>query len=296
MQVEGGSSEGSKSECEEPTLGFRIVIPDDKDKEILLAANEILTGIEKGVVGFDTEFTKRIPSSTDQIILDMEAPSPTAKKAAKAILQYLELVSEKGYQTDWEKAGLCTIQIATALPVELKRILESPEILLAGAGLLSDTTVIWEDLHIDMKQLTDVGLMTRLWKPEARDEEGFQHLALDSATKDVLQITIDKSKQSLIDWRKEPSESDITCKRETNYHTDAAIDTAVSLRLFEFLSPALVKKEQAMGKQIPASWYTYNMTEGEPTRINRSHKGAVIPWSFRDCTWWMANKFKGYLP
>ncbi|KAJ7016805.1 hypothetical protein C8F04DRAFT_1201486 [Mycena alexandri] len=286
MQVEGGSSEGSKSECEEPTLGFRIVIPDDKDKEILLklhvkrvvyvvsekAANEILTGIKKGVVGFDTEFTKRIPSSTEQIILDMEAPSPTAKKAAKAILQYLELVSEKGYQTDWEKAGLCTIQIATALPVELKRILESPEILLAGAGLLSDTTVIWEDLRVDMKQLTDVGLMTRLWKPEARDEEGFQHLALDSATKEVLQITIDKSKQN------------------------AAIDAAVSLRLFEFLSLALVKKEQAMGKQIPMSWYTYNMTEGEPTRIDRSHKGAVIPWSFRDCTWWMANKFKGYLP
>ncbi|KAJ7169015.1 hypothetical protein C8R46DRAFT_1034137 [Mycena filopes] len=314
----------------ETQFGFRDVEPHAEDRATILklqmtrivyivseeAANQELAHIVDGVVGFDTEFGKRTPSPTEKLILDMEAPSASAKKAAKAIFQYLELLSASGYQINWDRAGLCTIQIARdsatwvlnmrrikGFPRELRRILQSPKISLAGAGLLSDVTVIWEDLRVDMKQLTDVGLMTRIWNTEAHADEGFQHLALESAAKEALDLAIDKSKQNTIDWKKEPSDRDITCEvqhripaPELTSHTDAAVDAAVSLRLFEFLAPALAAKEKIIDHKIPPSWYTYNTTEGEPTRVERSYRGAVIPWTLKDTTWWVSNKFQGYLP
>lgn len=67
----------------------------------------------------------------------------------------------------------------------------------------------------------------------------------------------------------------------------------VGLRLYEKLAPALSDKEYEIGRSIPASWYTYNTTEGEPIRIDNSYRGTVIPWSVKDCSWYVANKFQG---
>ncbi|KAJ7654016.1 ribonuclease H-like domain-containing protein [Mycena polygramma] len=313
---------------EEMETGRREIIAEDQERDILnhclliqfkgnlgmdrvvyvvteQAANEELKHIKRGSVGFDTEFGKRIMSPTEKSIFDMKAPNTAAKKTAKSIVQYLELISDKGYQIKWENAGLCIVQISAgattwvlnmkrikgkpsafneqtttnfqqALPHELERILTSPEIVLAGAGLTSDVSVIWEDLRIDMQELADVGLMTRLWKPEEHAEESFQNLALEQAAQEVLGITIDKSRQKNVDWKSNLSDADIIY---------AAIDAAVSLRLYERLEKKLAEKEDTIGKRIPRSWYSYNMTEGEVTRIDQSYNGKVIPWSMRDCSW-----------
>lgn len=77
---------------------------------------------------------------------------------------------------------------------------------------------------------------------------------------------------------------------------DAAIDAIASLRLLETLSVALAEKEKVIGKVIPSSWYTFNATEGEPTRVELSYRGAVIVWSTRDCSWYSGGKFQGYFP
>lgn len=83
---------------------------------------------------------------------------------------------------------------------------------------------------------------------------------------------------------------------QTDPRADAAIHAAVSVRLYEKLAPALLAKTASTGKEIPIGWYTYNMMEGEVIRLEKSCRGAVIPWSTRDCSWYGAGKFQGYFP
>ncbi|KAJ7482338.1 ribonuclease H-like domain-containing protein [Mycena galericulata] len=283
---------------EELDKGFREIVPDNVLQRLGITrvvyivsetvANNELQHIVNAVVGFDTEYGKRTPTATEQLILGMQTPSATVKKTAKAVLQYLELISKEGYQISWEATGLCIIQLSLgntawllnmkrikAFPKELKRILTSSSVALAGVGLLSDAAVVWEDLRVDMQQLVDVGLMTRLYKPEDFPEEPFQNVALDVAAHKILKIVIDKSRQKTVDWAKEPSDIDLRY---------AAIDAAACLRLYEILCTALRIKEASLGKQIPVGWYTYHMTEGEPTRLEKSYRGSIIPWSTKDCS------------
>ncbi|KAJ7718162.1 hypothetical protein B0H16DRAFT_1797865 [Mycena metata] len=117
----------------------------------------------------------------------MSAP---AKTAAKTALQYLES-TRQDFTIDWEHAGLCLVQIAherkvwvlnmtrmRAFPTELQHILTSENIIKAGAGLPSDATVLWEDLRVDIKNMADVGLMTRLWHVDSHQDDGFSFMAL----------------------------------------------------------------------------------------------------------------------
>ncbi|KAJ7709302.1 ribonuclease H-like domain-containing protein [Mycena metata] len=292
----------------------KIPVPNDANRQVLEAlelseiiyvvneniANEYLQYITDGPVGFDTEFTGRKPSVAETQIMGMKAHSPTAKKNARSVLQYLELFKDGGFNIDWERAGLCTVQICVqsttwvldmkkirALPQELKRIMTDPDITLVGVGLVSDVNVIWEDLRIDMQSLADVGLMAMLWRPEDHADEAFRNLSLEAAAQKVLGVTIDKGRQKTTTWSEELSDEDITY---------AAIDAAASLRLFETLVSCLAEKETLLEKNIPQSWYTFNSTEGELTRTKKSFRGGVIGWSTRDCTWFVGGKFQGYFP
>ncbi|KAJ7739217.1 ribonuclease H-like domain-containing protein [Mycena metata] len=230
----------------------------------------------------------------------MRAPGTAAKKNAKSILQFLETTSDKGYRLAWENMGLALIQISAgntvwvlnmrkirAFPRELKRIMTSESITLTGAGLTSDAEVIWEDLRIDMPQLADVGLMTRLSDPERRLDENFQQLALDTAAEQILSISLDKTRQKTVNWKGQLKEGDLVY---------AAIDAAVSICLFKELSNKLAEKSAQIDKEIPRSWYTFRMVEGEIVRLEDSYTGGVIPWSTRDCTWYTNGRFQGYFP
>ncbi|KAJ7752953.1 ribonuclease H-like domain-containing protein [Mycena metata] len=299
---------------EESVLGFREIPPSKESSDLLQklglqnflyivaekAANEKLCDVRDGPVGFDTEFVKRIPSATEKMILKMRTPGIAAKKYAKHIIRFLESKSEHVYEPAWDNRGLCLIQLSVgdtawvlnmkkikAFPKELKRILTSPSITLTGAGLNSDADVVWEDLRIDMPSLADVGLMTRLADPESRTDENFQHLALDAAAEQILEVTIDKSRQKTVDWKGTLDDGDIIY---------AAIDAAVSIRLFQTLDTKLYQKSVLIDRKIPSSWYTYRMVEGEIVRIEESIKGTIIPWSTRDCTWYINGRFQGYFP
>ncbi|KAJ7720712.1 hypothetical protein B0H16DRAFT_1474287 [Mycena metata] len=163
----------------------------------------------------------------------------------------------------------------------------SDSIILTGAGLTSDAEVVWEDLRINMPRLADVGLMTRLLDPERRPDENFQQLALDAAADQILEVSLDKTRQKSVDWKGPLEEDDITY---------AAIDAATSIRLYEVLSTKLETKSAVIKKEIPRSWYSFRMVEGDIVRLDESYKGTVIPWSTRDCSWYTNSRFQGYFP
>ncbi|KAJ7715121.1 ribonuclease H-like domain-containing protein [Mycena metata] len=259
-------------------------------------ANDELANITEGVVGFDTEFVKRELYGDEAIIDAMSAMGASAKKTARTAIQYLESKAAT-FAIRWSHTGLCLVQIAQgdkvwvlnmnrvrAFPSELRRIIESPSILLAGAGILSDGCVIWEDLRCDAKSLVDVGLMTRLWRVDKHKEEPFGNLALEVAMREALGIEIDKTFQKTVDWKREPNKAHILY---------AAIDAAASLRLYEELVLDMAEEAANPETTFSTDWYTFNCTIGEAMRVRRSVRGAEVPWSTRDCTWYANNKFQG---
>ncbi|KAJ7037578.1 ribonuclease H-like domain-containing protein [Mycena alexandri] len=204
--------------------------------------NEHLKSVLCGVVGLDTEFVKRELAGDEKEVDKLTVMPPPFKKVARTALQYLESKRE-GYSPDWDHTGVCLIQLAykskvwvinltkmRELPRELARILTSPSITKAGAGILSDATVLWEDLRMDINNMADVGLMTRLWHVDEHWDDQFTHMALDSAAKEVLGVSMDKTYQKGVNWKLDPHEAHITY---------AALDAVASLRLYEKLDPEL---------------------------------------------------------
>jgi ribonuclease D len=97
-----------------------------------------------------------------------------------------------------------------AFPSELKRILESPNIVKAGVGLLNDISVIWNDLRINIQNMADVGLMARLQLVPRHAEGHFANLSLQTCTAELLGYRIDKS-LATSDWSGELSDAQLTC-------------------------------------------------------------------------------------
>ncbi|KAJ7764355.1 ribonuclease H-like domain-containing protein [Mycena metata] len=242
-------------------------------------ANEELKGIKNGVVGLDTEFVKRALGGDEKLIDDIPTMAPALKKAARTALQYIQSI--KGdFEPNWERAGLCLVQIAH----EDKAILISPLIIKAGAGLISDAAILWEDVRVDAKNLVDAGLMTRLWQAESRKDDAFTFMGLDTAAKLALDIEMDKTYQKGVNWKEEPHQAQLTY---------AALDAVVGLRLFQKLDPMLKTIADQEDVVFSTSWYTFNSCMGEPMRTRKSIRGADIPWSTKDCTWFSSGKFQG---
>ncbi|KAJ7758267.1 ribonuclease H-like domain-containing protein [Mycena metata] len=262
-----------------------------------IQADEELAGIVEGVVGFDTEFVKRVLYGDEAIIDDMPVMGASAKKTARLAIQHLESRLPT-FSIHWDKVGLCLVQLAQAerawvlnmtriqaFPAELRRIIESPDITKVGAGIISDGVVIWEDLRSNARNLVDVGLITRLWGASRHPEEPYSNLALDKASLEVLDLAIDKTFQTTVNWKMEPNEAHILY---------AAIDAAVALRVHEALAPNMDEEEADTDTTFSRDWYTFNCTFGEAMRMKRSVRGVEIPWSMKDCTWYANNKFQGH--
>ncbi|KAJ7017269.1 hypothetical protein C8F04DRAFT_1279756 [Mycena alexandri] len=171
-----------------------------------------------------------------------------------------------------------------AYPSELRCILTFDTILKIGVGIVNDAQVIWEDLRTDANHLVDVGLMAKLWNIDKHQEEDFTPLNLGAAASEVLNITVDKVYQKDFDWKGDLNSA---------HRMYAALNAAVSLRLYEKLRPALESKEMELGKAIPSQWFSFNARLGEPTRRMKSVRGVELPWSTRDCTWYSVGKFQG---
>ncbi|KAJ7029815.1 ribonuclease H-like domain-containing protein [Mycena alexandri] len=259
-------------------------------------ANEALRPIVQGTVGIDTEYVRRELTGEERIIDEMPTMAAPVKKAGRSAIQYLESI-RPGFLPDWDHAGICLIQIAyerqvwvfnltrmRAFPAELRRILTSPLILKAGAGILSDAAVLWEDVRVEVKNMADVGLMTRLWRAEDNPDDGFNHMALDAAASEAFGVTMDKRYQKGVDWKLDPHEAHITY---------AALDAVVSLRLYEKLDGELRLANSGGNSTFSTAWYSFNSVMGEATRSRLSVRNADIPWSTKDCTWFAAGKFQG---
>ncbi|KAJ7728777.1 hypothetical protein B0H16DRAFT_1470362 [Mycena metata] len=239
--------------------------------------------------GLDTESVKQVATGEEKIIEQLTSMGSPFKKAAKTAIQYLA-AARPDFEVDWEHAGLCLVQIAhnrkvwvlnmtrmKGFPEELRRILTSQSIVKASAGLPSDAVVLWEDTRVDVKNMADVGLMTRLWRAESHQEDAFTFLALETAAKDVLGIDMDKTYQKGVDWKVDPHEAQITCRRqslssktELKSYLDATLDAVVSLRLHEKLDPELQEANKDDAVTFSPSGYTFGSCMGEMMRQKKS--------------------------
>lgn len=92
-----------------------------------------------------------------------------------------------------------------AYPSELKRILESPHIVKAGAGVVNDVQALWRDLLSDMQNVYDVGFMARLAMAERFPGLAYTNVGLEACAAEYLGWTLDKTFASS-PWRPENGE------------------------------------------------------------------------------------------
>ncbi|KAJ6479831.1 ribonuclease H-like domain-containing protein [Mycena sanguinolenta] len=200
----------------------------------------------------------------------------------------------------WDNIGLRFIQLAynniaividlmhmRALPSQLLRILKSPNIIKAGAGLANDIKVLWDDLRINVNRFVDVGYMARLALCERNYAGGYSGLALKTCVEEILGHLLNKYQQKS-DW----SVDELT-NEQIEY---AALDAFASKRLHEHLNTLLVAKAHKTSTVIPHSWYTFNGKMGEPICINTAFDGMDMAWRPAECTWFIGGKFVGYWP
>ncbi|KAJ7461245.1 ribonuclease H-like domain-containing protein [Mycena latifolia] len=191
-------------------------------------ANTILRDIRDGDVGFDTESTDRRPTREERSIVAGFGKGTAARRAALLGWQIVELSLFQIFPVAWDHIGLRLLQIARgndmwvldmwkirgedsfevktkrtkngeAFPAELRRILLSPDIRKIGVGLSNDILVIWDDLRIDMRNLTDAGLMAKLVLAEKYSKTAYGNLSLKSSVEDVLGYELSKE-LSNSDW------------------------------------------------------------------------------------------------
>ncbi|KAJ7733298.1 glycoside hydrolase superfamily [Mycena metata] len=219
--------------------------------------NIALQSIQHGQVGFDTEFTERKPTAREQIIIDYFPNAPASRKTAITGLQITELHSAAKFDVAWDNIGLRLIQIAygndawvidvraiKSVPVELRRLLESPHIAKVGVGLIKDLAVIWDDLRMEMKNLVDVGMMARLVTAEKHPKIAYGNMGLKTSVEEILGFELDKEK-ALSDW---------AATRLTDEQIEyAALDAVASLRLHEVLTEAVARKALENGAKILAA-------------------------------------------
>lgn len=99
-------------------------------------------------------------------------------------------------------------------PRELKRLITSPNINKVGVGLISDIQRIWADLRDDAMNMTDVGIMAKLWLAEKYGDTGYSNLSLETSTAEVLGYRVDKEQQTS-DWKSDLSNAQLRCKHTT---------------------------------------------------------------------------------
>ncbi|KAJ6598383.1 hypothetical protein DFH09DRAFT_1071400 [Mycena vulgaris] len=129
---------------------------------------------KKAEIGFDTELTDRRPTPEEERIEEC-IPKGALRKTVILGWQIVELHATDMFPVVWNNIGVRLIQLAQddsvwvldmwkirAMPTELVRILTATKIEKTGGGLTRDITLIWDDLHIEMRNLVDLGMMMKL--------------------------------------------------------------------------------------------------------------------------------------
>ncbi|KAJ7615624.1 ribonuclease H-like domain-containing protein [Mycena polygramma] len=263
-------------------------------------ANEALSNVTEGDVGFDTEFTDRRPTREEHAIYKAFPAGGANRRYALLGWQIVELTRSRDFPIAWDNIGLRLVQLShndvawvldmykiRAFPSELRRILMASNIKKVGVGLIKDISIMWDDTRTEMRNLVDVGMMARLILAEKYPKPGYGNLALKTCVEEVLGVTVGKE-LTKSDWRANKLSED-----QIQY---AALDAVASSRLYEVLKIQIVERSEELGKVIPEGWYTFNTRMGEPARLDLAADGGEIVWKPSDCTWFSAGKFLSYYP
>ncbi|KAJ7114760.1 ribonuclease H-like domain-containing protein [Mycena epipterygia] len=262
------------------------------------SVNAALEYIKDGVVGFDTEFMERSPSREERIIDDLCKRYGWNKKPMLIAWQVVDQQMNGGFSINWDAIALCLIQIARddtvwvihlsairAFPRELERIIKSADIIKVGVGFSQDVYHLWHDLRTNMLNMVDVGLMAKLCMAEKYALMPFGNLSLQNSAADILGYYISKDEQKS-NWK------GVLTVDQIKY---AAIDASACIRLYNALGPALEKLEVTHQVRIPPNWYSMNGRYGDLMRKYPTVWGEELAWSVKDCYWYYANKFQGYV-
>ncbi|KAJ7458426.1 ribonuclease H-like domain-containing protein [Mycena latifolia] len=169
------------------------------------------------------------------------------------------------------------------LPSELRRILLSLRIRKVGVGLPSDILVIWDNLRLDMKNLTDTGLMAKLAIADRYPKQAYSNLSLKTSVKEMLGYKLPK----------DLTNSNWSAKNLTDNQVKL-LDAVAALRLFEVLEAELERKSSVIEQTVPDAWYRFNSRSGEPMRLKPTPEGTELPWRVNNCTWYVGGKYVGW--
>ncbi|KAJ7038556.1 ribonuclease H-like domain-containing protein [Mycena alexandri] len=237
------------------------------------AVNVALCGVQDGVVGFDTEFCD-----------PEQAGGDTTSEDDRACDQ-------------WTTAKLCVVQVATpsevfiipvkqikAFPVELRRVLESDYIIKAGVGFPIDGKIVFDAVGVQMRNLVDVGLLTKFSNVGNYLDSDQTPLGLEHCVQDVLFHKLDKTMQK---------------KRWDGKLTDAhrkyaGLDAQASLEVYNIVAPRTMAIAMTIPRGIPTDWYNFDCIAGKPKRREKSYDGRELPWSAKFCTWYQNGRFVGH--
>ncbi|KAJ7773146.1 hypothetical protein B0H16DRAFT_1714050 [Mycena metata] len=225
------------------------------------AVNSALSSIVDGIVGFDTEFVKRLPTREEKIIDEAIDLVGGSRKSAVLCWQMIELKTRTPFPYAWDTMGLCIVQIARGntvwvinlravrgFPKELRRVLSSPRITKVGVGLLSDIQVVWNDLRTELQSLVDCGMMARLLLCEEFPDAPYSNMSMEDCAVRFLGFRVDKGEQ-VSDWSATLSEEQVRY---------AATDAIVALRLYERLDVEIDLKASRISRDIPIGWYSFD--------------------------------------
>ncbi|KAJ7664480.1 ribonuclease H-like domain-containing protein [Mycena polygramma] len=293
--------EAQPVEQTDPLLPYPIELHTTTYLKSEAEVNSALKHIVDGVIGFDTEFTKRRPSQEEEVINQVIGEVGGSKKTGILAWQAVEkfIHRDKKFPVDWDNIATCVVQLSKgddvwlinlreirgeSYPTELDRVLCSDTIIKAGLGMANDVAHFWVDFRVNVRNLVDVGCMARLLLAHKFDSTVYCNLSLEVSAAEILGYKIDKEER-LSDWTKPLS------SLQKKY---AAIDAAVTLRLFEKLEPALEVHRKKHGVTIPKNWYSMNGKYGELMRRYQTRWGEELAWSVKDCYWFANGRFQGY--
>ncbi|KAK6974079.1 ribonuclease H-like domain-containing protein [Favolaschia claudopus] len=260
------------------SYGRTIVVIND-----VCEANERLSSIQaNAIIGFDIE---AIP----------KRPKPATTSDAD----------------DWESKECCLIQIAyqesllvldlkkmKALPEELKRIVESAEIVKCTVGAGSDTGRLWADFQLQCRRFLDLGFMVRIAAPllyaEKAGDPNTANISLQRCVADILGFSLDKSGQSKHDWKHGLPDEKLEPVSYQELLTYAALDADASLELFQPLKALIALQTEALQRDLPEYWYCFNFIDGMSVRLHQSRLGKNIPWKWTICPWYVGGRFDAF--
>ncbi|KAF7311174.1 hypothetical protein MKEN_01018600 [Mycena kentingensis (nom. inval.)] len=270
--------------------------------ECAATANTVLRSITEGsILGFDVEFDTQVqPPFSPAEVAVLKATnmlSPFLLRGAQLALFLLQRQSPNAFEIVWDHVRICTVQISMGkevwvlgltkmrnLPSEVKRILESPNIVKVACATLSQVKYLWEDLNIDVQNIIDVGLMTRLCFPHYLPIQGFGPLSLQESSRMILGRETEKG-DLCSDWqRAQPTKKQIQC---------AGMEAALPVQIFEIADEKLHATRSRYGCLCPTWWYTLHGTFGSIAH-GKSDDTRVALWNLSTCHWFSKGKFQGY--